>query len=365
MIQSWLSLFAACGGMLSAMETSENSKINSKSGQNKNKTQNNKPQSNGKSNENSGVQIPYYAYPVGYLGLNEAGGLLGFDYLLFGKFGIIKGAKHLLFGESNKKVKDKANDGNNKINNEIKNKANNEIKNKANNEIKNKANNEIKNKANNEIKNKVNNEIKNKVNNEIKNKANNEIKDKANDEIKNKANDGINNEVDNKIKNKVNNEIKNNEVEKGPYWQHNYDMIMRKETVNSYHVQNREFEETMKKIMSWPNEKILLGQPKVKLYGDHEDSKNDATGFSYEEFLKDLRGNRKMKCCDRCTSNSFSFAFDGIDDGQSFELAFFSNDWSRSNKTSIALTKKKVYRPMLQTSLVVMRFDVLPELYSW
>ena len=99
-----LSLFAACGGMLSAMETSENSKINSKSGQNKNKTENNKPQSNGKSNENSGLQIPHYVYPVGYLGLNEIGNLLGFDYLLFGRYGIIKGAKHLLFGESNKKV---------------------------------------------------------------------------------------------------------------------------------------------------------------------------------------------------------------------------------------------------------------------
>ena len=102
-----LSLFAACGGMLSAMETQkseENSKVNSKSGQNKNKTQNNKPQSNGKSNENSGLQIPHYVYPVGYLGLNEIGNLLGFDYLLFGRYGIIKGAKHLLFGESNKKV---------------------------------------------------------------------------------------------------------------------------------------------------------------------------------------------------------------------------------------------------------------------
>lgn len=98
------SLFAACGGMLSAMETSENSKVNSKSGQNKNKTQNNKPQSDGKSNENSGLQIPHYVYPVGYLVLNEVGSLLGFDYLLLGRYGIIKGAKRLLFGESNKKV---------------------------------------------------------------------------------------------------------------------------------------------------------------------------------------------------------------------------------------------------------------------
>ena len=113
-----LSLFAACGGMLSAMETQkseENSKVNSKSGQNNDKTKNNKPQSDGKSNKNSGLQIPYYAYPIGGFGLNEVGSLLGFDYLLFGKFGIIKGAKHLLFGGSNKKVKDKANDGNNEI----------------------------------------------------------------------------------------------------------------------------------------------------------------------------------------------------------------------------------------------------------
>ncbi len=110
-----LSLFAACGGISSAMETSksgENSKVNSKSGQNKNKTQNNKPQSNGKRNENSCVQIPYYAYPVGYLGLNEVGNLLGFNYLLFGRCGIIKGAKYLLFDG---KVKGKKNETKNEV----------------------------------------------------------------------------------------------------------------------------------------------------------------------------------------------------------------------------------------------------------
>ena len=73
-----LSLFAACGGMSSAMETSkseENSKMDLKSDQNNNKTENNKPQSDSKSNQNIGIQIPYYAYPMGYLGLNEIGGL--------------------------------------------------------------------------------------------------------------------------------------------------------------------------------------------------------------------------------------------------------------------------------------------------
>lgn len=97
-----LSLFAACGGMSSAMETSkseENSKMNLKSDQNNNRTENNKPQSDSKSNQNVGVQIPYYDYLIGYLGLNEIGGLLGFNYLLFGKYGIIKGAKYLLSDE--------------------------------------------------------------------------------------------------------------------------------------------------------------------------------------------------------------------------------------------------------------------------
>lgn len=138
---------------------------------------------------------------------------------------------------------------------------------------------------------------------------------------------------------------------------------MNKNIVNSYNGENYRFEKTMEKIMSWPNEKILLGQPEVKLYGYHKDSKNDATGFSYEEFLKDLRGNRKMKYCDRCALNTFDFFLEGID-GYSFRLAFFSNDWSNGSKTSIALTKRKLYEPMSQ-SLVEMRFDVSPELYSW
>ena len=116
-----LSLFAACSGVLSAMETSKsekNSKMNLKSDQNNNKTENNKPQSDSKSNRNIDVQIPYYAYPMGYLGLNEIGGLLGFNYLLFGKYGIIKGAKHLLYDE---KVEDEK--GEIKIKDEIKIKA--------------------------------------------------------------------------------------------------------------------------------------------------------------------------------------------------------------------------------------------------
>ncbi len=253
-----LSLFAACGGISSAMETSksgENSKVNSKSGQNKNKTQNNKPQSNGKRNENSCVQIPYYAYPVGYLGLNEVGNLLGFDYLLFGRCGIIKGAKHLLFGESNKKV----------------------------------------------------------------------------------------------------------EVEKGPYWQHNYDMIMSKETVNSWNYTDQ-FKKTMERIMKWPNEKILLGKPEIKVNGNYQSLGNNVTGFSHENFLENLRGKRQIKSCNREVSNTFEFLFEGINDME-FTLTFFGGFWGDANENPcICLQKSSSEKG---GDWIRMDFSAQPGLYSW
>ena len=253
-----LSLFAACGGMLSAMETSKTSKVNSKSVQNKNKTQNNKPQSDGKSNENSGVQIPYYAYPVGYLGLNEVGSLLGFDYLLFGRYGIIKGAKHLLFGESNKKV----------------------------------------------------------------------------------------------------------EAEKGPYWQHNYDMIMSQKIINSYHTSHEQFKKTMERIMKCPNEKIFSGKPTIGVYGNYISLGNSETGFSYEGFLKNLRGNRKIKWAERVVRNNFHFCFEGINDRE-FELIFlggFWNDGCVNSKPSITLEQSS---GDYGKDRVSMSFSVQPGLYSW
>ncbi len=282
-----LSLFAACGGMSSAMETSKsekNSKMNLKFDQNNNKTQNNKPQSDGKSNENSGVQIPYYAYPVGYLGLNEVGGLLGFDYLLFGKFGIIKGAKHLLFGKSNKKVEDKANE--------------------------------------------VNNEVGNKINN-------------------NKANDGINNEID-------------NEVEEGQYWQHNYDMIMNTNASLKYpdDYSNEQFEKTLERIMKWPNEKILSGKPFVKVNGDYASLGNKVTGFSYENFLKNLHGNRKINWTCRGVHNVFEFTFEGICDRE-FTLSFNGGFWGDNE---LVITLGKSYN---NSNWVMMSFSAQPELYSW
>ena len=265
-----LSLFAACGGMLSAMETQkseENSKVNSKYGQNKNKTQNNKPQSDGKSNKNIGVQIPYYACPVGYLVLNEVGGLFGFDYLLFGRYGIIKGAKHLLFGKINKKVEDKAN------------------------------------------------------------------------------------EVNNKIK---------NEVEKGQYWQHNYDTIMNTNASLKYpgDYSNEQFEKTLERIMKWPNEKILSDKLFVRVNGDYASLGNKVTGFSYENFLKNLRGNRKINWTRRGVRNVFEFTFDGIDD-RVFKLSFNGGFWD-NNELVIALGK--FYD---DSNWVMMGFSARPELYSW
>ena len=287
-----LSLFAACGGMLSAMETQkseENSKVNSKSGQNKNKTQNNKPQSDGKSNKNSGLQIPHYVYPVGYLGLNEIGNLLGFDYLPLGRYGIIKGAKHLLFGESNKKVEDKANE------------------------------------VNYEIRHEVNYEIKSEVNNKIKNKVNYEIKNEVNYEIK-------------------------SEVEKGPYWQYNYDVI--KKTIKACQMNRVQFEKTLERIMSWPNEKILSGQPKVSIGG----CKNLETGFSHEEFLKDLRGNREIGLCKCNSSNEFYVSFKG--DNKVYGFRFFGGYWGNNNKMSITLFRGEF------VSFVNLDFSVPIELYS-
>ena len=254
------SLFAACGGMLSAMETSksgENSKVNSKSVQNTNKTQNNKPQSDGKSNENSGLQIPYYVYPVGYLGLNEVGGLLGFDYLLFGRYGIIKGAKHLLFGENNKKV----------------------------------------------------------------------------------------------------------EAEKGPYWQYNYDVIMSQDVVNSYSYDREQFKKTMERIMKWPNEKILLGKPKIRVYGNYQSLGNSETGFSYEDFLKDLRGNRKIEWAKRGVCNTFNFCFEGIND-RKFELSFNGGFWDDDVNGNPFITLEKSFGKFGKNR-VSMSFSAQPELYSW
>ena len=266
-----LSLFAACSGILSAMETSkseENSKMNLKFDQNNNKTENNKPQSDSKSNQNIGIKIPYYAYPMGYLGLNEIGGLLGFNYLLFGKYGIIKGAKHLLYDE---KVED------------------------------------------------------------------------WKGEIKTK-----------------------DEIEKGPYWQHNYNMIMNTNTFWNYPGDyfNVEFEQTLKKIMTWPNEKILLGQPYVGVRGNYIDLGNRVTGFSYEGFLKNLRGNQKIKWAERGVRNSFHFCFEGIND-RKFELCFrggFWNDYYTNNKPSITLEKSF---GKSEANRVSMRFSAQPELYSW
>lgn len=253
-----ISLFAACGGISSAMETSKsekNSKMNLKSDQNNNKTENNKLQSDGKRNQNTGIQIPYYAYPMGYLGLNEIGGLLGFDYLLFGKYGIIKGAKYLL---SDEKV----------------------------------------------------------------------------------------------------------EVKQGQYWQHNYNMIMSEKTIGSYHTYNEKFKKTMERIMKWPNEKILLGEPTIRVNGNYQSLGNINTGFSYEDFLKDLRGNRKIAQASRRAGNTFEFFFEGIND-KKFQLSFgggFWDDISFHFKPSITLEKSS---GDYGKDRVSMSFSVQPGLYSW
>ena len=249
-----LSLFAACGGILSAMETSKsekNSKMNLRFGQNKNKTENNKLQSDGKSNENSNMEIPYYVYPLGYLGLNEIGGLLGFDYLLFGRYGIIKGAKYLL---SDEKV----------------------------------------------------------------------------------------------------------EVEKGLYWQHNYDVIMNQKVINSYHDNREQFKKTMERIMKWPNEKILLGKPEIKVNGNYQSLGNSETGFSYEDFLKDLRGNRKIAQAKRKVSNTFEFHFEDISD-KKFELVFFGGFWDSEEEPCILLRKSS---DEFEANFVSMKFSAPIKLYS-
>ena len=241
--------------------------MNLKSDQNNNKTENNKPQSDSKSNQNIGIQIPYYAYPMGYLGLNEIGGLLGFNYLLFGKYGIIKGAKHLLFDD---KIEDEKG------------------------------------------------------------------------EIKTK-----------------------DEIEKGPYWQHNYDTIMNTNASWNYPGDyfNVEFEQTLKKIMTWPNEKILLGQPYVEVRGNYTDLGNRVTGFSYANFLKNLRGRQKINWTRRGVRNVFEFTFEDIQD-RSFKLIFNGGFWNDSyDYHGFSITLIKSFGEF-EENRVSMSFSAQPELYS-
>ena len=116
--------------------------------------------------------------------------------------------------------------------------------------------------------------------------------------------------------------------------------------------------------MKWPNEKILLGKPAVEVDGDYQDLGNSATGFSCEDFLKDLRGNRKIAQARREVENTFEFYFEDISD-KKFQLSFLGGFWNNyyiNNKPSIVLRKSSGEFGVKHIS---MWFYAQSGLYSW